>query len=65
MIFIFISYKHEEKNIRQKAKKWIEYDSKDSIPKQFFQVLKVLNDDEKIADKNEDYETTDNISDTK
>lgn len=64
LVLIFSSCKREEKNIGQSAQNWIEYDSKDSIPKQLLQVLKVLNGDEKIANKNEDYEATDNILDT-
>lgn len=63
LVLIFSSCKREEKNIRQSAQNWIEYDSKDSIPKQLLLVLRAINNDEKIADKNEDYEATDNISD--
>ncbi|WP_417939520.1 hypothetical protein [Flavobacterium sp. RS13.1] len=63
LVLIFFSCKYEEKNIVLSNQNWIEYDSKDSIPKQFFQVLKAINGDEKIADKDEAYEATDNISD--
>lgn len=63
LILILFSCKKEEKNIGRIEQNWIEYDSKDSIPKQLYQVLKTINGDEKIADKDEDFEATDNISD--
>ncbi|MNQ37244.1 hypothetical protein D3C85_507800 [compost metagenome] len=63
LILILVSCKKEEKSIGQNSQNWIEYNSKDSIPKQLYQVLKAINGDEKIADKDEDYEATDNISD--
>lgn len=63
LILILFSCKKEEKSIRENSQNWIEYNSKDSIPKQLYQVLKAINGDEKIADKDEDYEATDNISD--
>ncbi|MET0946010.1 MAG: hypothetical protein ABWY22_11415, partial [Flavobacterium sp.] len=63
LILILFSCKKEEKSIRKNSQNWIEYNSKDSIPKQLYQVLKAINGDEKIADKDEDYEATDNISD--
>lgn len=63
LILFTVSCKREIKNIDQTNPEWKIYNSKDSIPKQFFYVLKAINGDEKIADKNEDYEATDNISD--
>ena len=63
LILFSISCKREIKNISNKNPEWTIYNSKDSIPKQFYYVLKALNGNEKIADKNEEYEATDNISD--
>lgn len=63
LILILFSCRKEEKDIGRIKQNWIEYDSKDSIPKQLYQVLKTINGDEKIADKDEDFEATDNISD--
>lgn len=63
LILINVSCNREIKNTVTINPEWTTYNSKDSIPKQFFYVLKALNGDEKIANKNEDYEATDNISD--
>jgi soluble P-type ATPase len=61
LILILFSCK-KEKSIGRSGQNWIVYNSKDSIPKQLYQVLKAINGDEKIADKDENYEATDNIS---
>jgi hypothetical protein len=63
LILFSISCKREIKKISVKNPEWTIYYSKDSIPKQIFYVLKALNGDGKIADINEKYEATDNISD--
>ena len=51
LILFSISCKREIKNISIKNSEWTIYNSKDSIPKHFFYILKALNGDEKIADK--------------
>lgn len=64
LTLIIISCKKEIYNKTRTNVEWTEYKSKDSIPKQIFYVLKALNGNEKIADFNDDYEATDNITDT-
>jgi hypothetical protein len=65
IIVISCSKKREDSNIEKSTNRnWIEFNSKDSIPKQLKYVLQALNGNTKIADKNEVYEATDNILDT-
>ena len=64
LIIISTSCKREVESNDVNNFEWIKYKSKDSIPKQIRNLLKALNGNEKIAGFNEDYEATDNITDT-
>ena len=69
MCLILFSISCTKKNSEQKTipskkvENWINYNTKDSIPKQLKEVLIYINGDSKIANPKEDFEATDNIMD--
>ena len=67
LILLFTISCSKKKNISNSESDknhWVEYNTKDSIPKQLREVLITESGDSKIANKNEKFESTDYIEDS-